>query len=293
MTSSQPLVSIVTPVYNGEEYFEECIESILAQTYQNWNYTIVDNCSTDRSRAIARRYAAKDPRIRLHENQTFLKVVANHNAALRQVSPAAKYCKVVFADDWIFPECLERMVAAGERHPTAGIVSAYCLEGQQVTCTGLPYSVTLLSGQELGRRTFLERLYLFGSANCLLYRSDLIRSRDPFYNEANIHADTEACFALLRLADFAFVHQVLTFTRTRPGSLTAISQDLHTYLGGMLQVLINYGPHFLTGDDYQRLLEEHLDEYYGFLSKSWLFRKDRTAWEYHQKQLANAGLDFS
>src|SRR5579862_8074133 len=94
---SQPLVSIVTPVYNGAEYLSECIESILAQTYQNWDYTIVDNRSTDRSLEIARRYAQNDSRIRVHSNQEFLSVIANHNAALRQISSNSKYCKLVFA----------------------------------------------------------------------------------------------------------------------------------------------------------------------------------------------------
>jgi len=291
--SSQPLVSIVTPVYNGAEYFEECIESILAQTYQNWTYTVVDNCSTDGSAAIAQRYAARDPRIRVVQNQSFLSVIPNHNAALRQISPDAKYCKVVFADDWIFPECLEKMVAVAERHPTAGFVSAYCLGGRDVTCTGLPYSTTLIAGRELGRRTFLNRLYLFGSANCLLYRADLVRTRQPFYNESNIHADTEACFGLLRVSDCTFVHQVLTFTRTREGSVTAMSQDLRTYLGGMLHVLINYGPHFLTPDEYQALLRQHLSEYYRFLASSVLRGADRKTWDYHQKQLSDAGVGFS
>src|SRR6185369_12742705 len=117
-TASQPFVSIVTPVYNGAEYLSECIESILGQTYQNWEYTIVDNCSTDGSSEIACRYAAGDSRIRVHKNQQFLQAIPNHNAALRQISPASKYCKMVFADDWIFPECLEKMVAIAEDHPS-------------------------------------------------------------------------------------------------------------------------------------------------------------------------------
>src|SRR6266704_170045 len=89
LRTSQPLVSIVTPVYNGAEHLAECVESILRQTYQNWDCTIINNCSTDSSAEIARRYAAKDPRIRIYENEKFLRVISNHNVALRQISPPA------------------------------------------------------------------------------------------------------------------------------------------------------------------------------------------------------------
>jgi glycosyltransferase involved in cell wall biosynthesis len=123
-SKSVPLVSIVTPVYNNADDLAECIESVLAQTYQNWDYTIVNNCSTDGSAEIARRYAAKDSRIRVHDNRQFLRAIRNHNHALRQISPESKYCKMVFADDWIFPRCLEEMVAMAERHPSVGIVGA-------------------------------------------------------------------------------------------------------------------------------------------------------------------------
>ena len=113
-----PLVSIVTPAYNEEKYLSTCIESVLAQTYSNWDYTIVNNCSTDRTLAIAQEYAAKDPRIRVITNNTFIPAIANLNTAFRQISPASKYCKMVLADDWMFPECLERMVAVMEEHPS-------------------------------------------------------------------------------------------------------------------------------------------------------------------------------
>ncbi len=61
--ASQPLVSIVVPVYNEAEFLAECMDSIIAQTYQNWECTIVNNCSTDDSAEIARQYAAADRRI--------------------------------------------------------------------------------------------------------------------------------------------------------------------------------------------------------------------------------------
>ena len=60
----QPLVSIITPFYNTEQYIAECIESVLAQTYAHWEYILVNNQSTDASRTIAEQYARKDSRIR-------------------------------------------------------------------------------------------------------------------------------------------------------------------------------------------------------------------------------------
>jgi glycosyltransferase involved in cell wall biosynthesis len=293
MDRAQPLVSIVTPVHNEAEYLAECVESILAQTYQNWDYTILDNRSTDGSLEIARRYAECDPRIRILENSDFLPAIANHNAAFRRISPNSKYCKVVFGDDWIFPECLERMVAAAESHPTAGIVGAYNLEGRQVTCTGLPYNQTLFSGRDVGRRHLLDHLYVWGSANSLLYRADLVRSRDPFLNEANIHADTEVCFALLKTCDFAFVHQVLTFTRTRSESLTSLSTDMRTDLAGLLKVLLAHAADYLDREELEDCMSLHIDDYYRFLGKHMLFGRKKETWQYHKRELIASGLGFS
>src|ERR1039458_8021732 len=116
-TQSMPLVSIVTPAYNEEKYLAECIESVLGQTYPNWDYTIVKDCSTDGTLAIAMKYSAQDPRIRVIGNDTLVPAIANFNIALRQISSTSKYCKIVLADDWIFPECVERMVASMEQYP--------------------------------------------------------------------------------------------------------------------------------------------------------------------------------
>jgi glycosyltransferase involved in cell wall biosynthesis len=105
MTSKQePLVSVVTPVFNGERYLRECIESVLAQTYSHWDYIIVDNCSSDGTLDIAREYAARDRRIRIHRNEIFVRVIQNYNIAFRQISPESKYCKPLAADDMLLPD---------------------------------------------------------------------------------------------------------------------------------------------------------------------------------------------
>jgi glycosyltransferase involved in cell wall biosynthesis len=290
--TSQPLVSIVTPVYNNEEYLAECIDSILAQTYENWDYTIINNCSTDSSGAIARRYAAQDSRIHVLDNEQFLRVVPNHNWALRQISPASKYCKLVFADDWIFPECLEQMVAVADQHSSIGIVGAYALEGNGVSCTGLPYPSSFVDGRQVCRDHLLKSQYVFGSPNSLLYRSDLVRNNDPFFNEANIHADTEVCFSLLRRCDFGFVHQVLTFTRVREGSLTGMAMNLQAWLPGRLQILLAYGSDFLDTRERNVLLASHLSEYYRSLGKILLLGQKKI-WDYHRTKLSTSSVGFS
>ena len=52
--TTSPLVSVVTPVYNGEKFLEECIQSVLRQTYSHWEYIVNDNCSTDGTAEIVR-----------------------------------------------------------------------------------------------------------------------------------------------------------------------------------------------------------------------------------------------
>jgi glycosyltransferase involved in cell wall biosynthesis len=291
--TSEPFVSIVTPVYNEAAHLAECIESVLGQTYQNWDYTIIDNCSTDHSVEIARQYAADDPRIRVVTNSHFLRVIPNHNAALREISPRSKYCKVIFGDDWMFPDCLKEMVAVGEEYPSIGLIAAYSLQNEQVMWTGLPHPSRFVSGREICRRLFLEGLYVFGSASTVLYRSDLVRSHSRFYNEANFHADSEACIELLKCADFGFVNQVLTFQRVRIASLSTFSSDVNTYIAGKLQELVLHGRDFLSASEYDACLERMLTRYYENLVGGMWRRRTEDYWNYHKKKLADAGLPFS
>jgi glycosyltransferase involved in cell wall biosynthesis len=292
-TTSQPLVSVVTPAYNEEEYLAECIESVLAQTYSNWDYTIVDNYSKDKTLEIARAYAARDPRIRVHENGRFLEMIPNHNVAVRQISPATKYCKVVLADDWIFPRCLEQMVKVAETYPSVGVVSAYEQFGQQVRIKGLPVEQTLVSGKEASRQFLLDQLFLFGSQTSVLYRADLVRNRNPFYVESEMYADFEACFALLSKSDLGFVHEILTFSRPRPGSIGAISADLGAHYGSVLGMLFTYGKRCLTSEEFEECLGRKLSEYYRFLGRRLLVERDRGFWSYHKRTFLRLGLSYS
>jgi|SRR5579884_51000 len=286
---TEPLVSVVTPVYNGQEYLAECIESVMAQSYQNWEYIIVNNCSTDRSLEIASRYKEKDARIRIHNNSEFASMLKNHNIALRQISPASKYCKVVFADDLLFPECLMEMVKIAEENRSVAIVGAYGLMGTKVVWDGLPYPSVVVSGREICRSRLLGGPYIFGSPTSILMRSDVIRKRDPFYEESNIHADTAVCYEVLQSGDFGFVHQVLTYTRVREESATSFSRRYNTYLPGFLNDLIKYGPLFLKPEEVEEHVQAHLQRYYEFLARSVVHRREKDFWDYHKTKLKELG----
>jgi glycosyltransferase involved in cell wall biosynthesis len=290
--SPEPLVSIVTPAYNEEKHLAECVESVLAQTYTNWDYTIVNNCSSDATGAIAQSYADRDPRIRVVSNSTLIPAVANFNLALRLISPASKYTKMVLADDWIFPECLERMVAVMEEYPSVGIVGAYGLVQPWIMWTGLPYPSVSVSGREICRKRLLGGPYVFGSATSVLFRSDLVRSHDPFYSETSAASDSESCFELLKDCDFGFVHQVLTFSRERPNSLLEESRALNTAAHAVLHELVAYGPHYLTPDEYSERLRTLVSKYYDFLATSLLRGRDRSFSDYHREKLQEEGISF-
>jgi hypothetical protein len=139
----------------------------------------------------------------------------------------------------------------------------------------VPWGVEVVSGQEICRATLIEGRYVFGSPSSLLIRSELIRARDPFYNEANLHADTEVCFELLRTADLGFVHQVLTRTRRHAASMTTRAGRLGTNITGWLRVMTTYGPLYLTRDEYERRLGWWLRRYGVYLAKSALRRRSR------------------
>jgi glycosyltransferase involved in cell wall biosynthesis len=291
----QPLVSIVTPVYNGEDYLAECIESVLAQTYQHWEYIIVDNCSTDRTAQIAQTYAEKDDRIRIHHNQEFVSAIQNHHLAFKQISAESAYCKVVQADDWIFPECLDLMVQVAEAHSSIGIVGAYRLDDVWVNLDGLQYPSTLIPGRTLCRASLLGGPYVFGSPTSLLLRSGVIRGRDPFYDEGQFaaHADTAACYEVLMDWDFGFVHQVLTYTRRHNEAASSFARRMNSYFVGQLTILKKYGPIHLTTSEYEQCLNLRVRQYYKFLGRSFLKRRDAAFWHYHKNALNSLGYRLS
>ncbi len=290
----EPLVSFVTPVYNGARYISECIESVLAQEYANWEYVILDNHSDDGSAAIIEGYARREPRIRVHRNGSVLPIMTNWNAALALISPASRYCKVVHADDRLFPRCTRAMVERAERYPSAGLIGAYSLWGNRVVGDGLAPDETCVPGPEMARRALLGQVYPFISPSALLIRADLVRGEGGFYPGAALHADVAACYEALRAHDFGFVPEVLSFIRRHDDSVTATeAAPLERIRLSNMALLTTYGPLFLTPGEYRARFGEVWRRYLCFLARGALEGRPAAFWAFHRQGVQALGLSLN
>ncbi len=288
---SRPRVTVVTPFFNTAAYLAECIESVLEQDYGNWEYVLSDNCSTDGSAEIAAAYAQRDPRIRFVRESRFLSQVGNYNRALRYLPAESVYCKIVQADDWLFPNCISSLVAVAEAHPSVAIVSSYSLRETEIMGAGLPFPSRFLPGRELCRRQLLGEFFVFGSPTTVLYRSDVVRGRPEFFPEGSLHPDTDACYEILQSHDFGFVHQVLCFWRYQEDSISGSARDLDWETLDNYVSLCKYGRTFLDDKERARRLREHERHYYNVLAEGLVRLRGADFWRYHRKGLAASGIE--
>jgi glycosyltransferase involved in cell wall biosynthesis len=114
----KPVVSILLPVFNGEKYLKQTVESVLAQTFGDWELFVGDNASTDATRAIIESY--RDPRIRVHRHATNIGLAPNWDFLLQNAR--GDYACVLGADDIFAPEHLERKVELLKKRPDAPYV---------------------------------------------------------------------------------------------------------------------------------------------------------------------------
>jgi glycosyltransferase involved in cell wall biosynthesis len=116
MVNARPKVSIGLPVYNGENYLEEALCSLLSQTFTDFEIVISDNASTDRTSEICQTYAAKDPRIRYLRNETNIGPRRNWNRVF--TLSRGEYFNWTAHDDKYAPQFLEKCVEVLDRDPS-------------------------------------------------------------------------------------------------------------------------------------------------------------------------------
>lgn len=117
----KPDISVIMSVYNGEAYLAEAIESVIAQTFKNWELVVINDCSTDSTNQILSNFATKDPRIKVHTNQVNLKLPASLNKAISLCE--GKYIARMDADDICLPDRLEKQYEFMEKNSDVALSS--------------------------------------------------------------------------------------------------------------------------------------------------------------------------
>jgi glycosyltransferase involved in cell wall biosynthesis len=130
----KPLISVCIPTYNGTKYLRECIDSVLAQTFTDFEVLVVDDQSSDETLSIVWEYATHDHRIRVIQNEQNLGLVGNWNRCIELAQ--GEWIKFVFQDDLVAPTCLEQMLLASK--PESSIL---CCRRNFIFETGVKESV--------------------------------------------------------------------------------------------------------------------------------------------------------
>ena len=228
MSQNNPLISIGVPVYNGANFIKEALDSILSQTYKNFELIISDNASTDETEQICREYASKDSRIHYHRSPQNLGAAWNFNRVLELSS--GKYFKWAAHDDVLAPDFLLKCVEVLERDPA--LILCHC-QAKVIDDRGnvlQEYKVQLNTNSPKPHERFHELLHqhlcfpIFG-----LIRTDILKKIDsPMGNYS--HADGILLLKFALLGRFYEIPEYLFFYRKHAQqSISLFSQNFLVY----------------------------------------------------------------
>jgi GT2 family glycosyltransferase len=225
----QPLISIILPTYNGSRYLREAIESCLAQTYQDWELIIVDDCSTDSTPQIIAEYEQRDSRVRSirHEiNKKLPQALNTGHAAAR-----GDYITWTSDDNRFLPRALQEMTRFLEQHPSVALVYSDCV---------------LIGDQGEYLRDFPSlppsRLAYVDTLACFLYRRSMYETLGGYDVDLFLAEDYEYWLRAYRQFEFAQLPQVLYQYRWHNRSLTKSANRL-AIRSGAERALRRHLPH--------------------------------------------------
>jgi glycosyltransferase involved in cell wall biosynthesis len=230
---SAPTLTIGMPVYNGAKYIAEAVESILTQTYRDFELIISDNASTDDTESICRAFAARDPRVTCRRNRQNVGLSANNNLLV----PLARgrLFKWAPSDDVLQPEYLERCVAVLDADPNVVLVHPGT---QFVDETGAPLDITdpgwhLVDDDPSARLLVAIRADRWMNAILGVIRTDALRSTRLLPRYAG--GDDRLIAELSLLGKFVEVPERLYVRRIHKGSTagnTGNTRWLRAYWSG-------------------------------------------------------------
>lgn len=214
-----PTVSICLPVYNGEKYLSEAIDSVLAQTHADFELIIIDDLSQDASVQIARAYESRDARIKVFANDSNIGLFANYNACLNKVT--GRFVKLFAQDDLLSPQMLEKQLDVFNDVADVHLVSTRRLFIHEET----PQndfcqfdSDRLITGSDLITGCLAERINWIGEPSSVMFPTSLIgHGFDANFFQLG---DLEYWFRIVMDGNYVFLSEPLFSFRRHAGNAT-------------------------------------------------------------------------
>ena len=265
-TEPAPKISVCIPVYNCEKYIAAAIDSVLSQTFHDYELIILDNCSTDGTLGVIRRYS--DKRIRVIVNETNMGAAGNWNKALDEAR--GEYIKILCADDLLYPECLELQLALLEAPENRDAVMACCGRdvivdsGSRVMTRRFSGARGKIAGGDAIRRNVRAGTNLIGEPTAVLFRAGAVPLAGSFRADMRYVIDLDFWCRLLLHGDLCVVHRTLCVFRVSSDSWSCqVGNSQNTdfsWLAGELRRDMRFG---VTGTDEvlgksRALLNKHL-----------------------------------
>lgn len=224
-----PKISVIVPVYKVEAYLARCVESILAQSFSDFELILVDDGSPDRSGAICDEYAKKDPRIVvIHQKNGGLSAARNAGIDWAFAYSDSQWLSFIDSDDWVHPEYLERLLNAAMDHDVSVSVCGYVsTEGEEPVIAPEEMNPTIWETETF----YVERNVNATIACAKLYRKECFRSMR--YPLGKIHEDEFTTYQVLfPFPSVAFIAAPLYCYYVNPNSIIQTGQSrwrLDTY----------------------------------------------------------------
>ena len=202
------LVSIIVPIYNAEKYLDSCIQSVLRQTYTNWELILIDDGSTDKSGRIAEEYGFADERITVF-HQKNLGVSLARNQGIDEAT--GNYVVFLDADDELIEDCLAKTVNIAEE-TNADVVAGRSCENQELFQDRI-----IWTGAEALENSLKDHLFTYSACAKLIRREFIGKTR--FTPDIRINEDSYFVFPLLCKQNvFVLTNDVIYFYRANSES---------------------------------------------------------------------------
>lgn len=202
------LVSIIVPIYNAEKYLDSCIQSVLRQTYTNWELILINDGSTDKSGRIAEEYGVADERITVF-HQKNLGVSLARNQGIDEAT--GNYVVFLDADDELIEDCLAKTVNIAEE-TNADVVAGRSCENQELFQDRI-----IWTGAEALENSLKDHLFTYSACAKLIRREFIGKTR--FTPDIRINEDSYFVFQLLCKQNvFVLTNDVIYFYRANSES---------------------------------------------------------------------------